>query len=102
VARFPAKRLKGKKKKKQKKNKTIIHTKTEEIWQKNKTKLKTSNTRNIKTKPRNTHQSHACYSYFSSAKKKVDMNDMVARNTSPTSEAERSNVLEYNTCCSKK
>ena len=34
VAQFPAKRLKGKKKKKQ--NKTIIHTKIEEICQKNK------------------------------------------------------------------
>ena len=50
----------------------IIHTKIEEIWQKNKTELKTSNTRNIKTKPRNTHQSHACYSYFSTAKTKVE------------------------------
>ena len=101
VAQFPAKRLKGKKKKKQ--NKTIIHTKIEEICQKNKTELKTSNTRNIKTKLRNTHQSHAYYSYFSTAKKKkIDMNDMAARNTSPTSEAKRSNVLEHNTCCSKK
>ena len=39
---------------------------------------------------------------FQLQEKKVDMNDMVARNKSQTSEAERSNVLKHNTCRNKK